>query len=224
MGDGGCVPEGLVGSLGIGAVLEGAQGRLQGWQVEFPVVALPELAPDGAVEPFDPAVELGRPRGQDGAGHAFCLTGGLERGQEFGPAIDLDRLNGHRHPGDEVREKGGRRAGSGVGPHAEHRDATDDIDGRELAAFHARQGAQMHRVELDHRTGLGRLAFVLRHPHGIGAGGSRLPDSHPMRLDEQLAATQRGQDATNRRDRDRRPLLGSEVMELGLAGAGLRRA
>ena len=61
----GLVAQGLVGPGVIVGVFPGPQRRLQGRQLQIPVIELPELAARGAVEAFDPAIELGRAGRQD---------------------------------------------------------------------------------------------------------------------------------------------------------------
>jgi hypothetical protein len=52
------IPEGLVWSARIVLLFPCSQGLLQAGQVQVAVIALPELAAGGAVEPFHPAIEL----------------------------------------------------------------------------------------------------------------------------------------------------------------------
>lgn len=168
MGARGGVPECLVWSLGIVRRLEAAQRLLKRRQVEIAVVAFPELAPHGAVEALDAAIELGTVRRQHVEGDVLGLTGGLEARHELGAAVDLNRLDRDWHPVHELVEERRGRAGRGTGAHAEHGHPGDDIDGGELTPFDPRLGPQVHGVELDKRTGFGRLALLLRHPGSSG--------------------------------------------------------
>ena len=71
---------------------------------------------------------------------------------EFGVAIDLDRANREGHAGDQPREVIAGCPDGGTPADGEHRDAADDLDGGELAAFEPGTRAEMHGVELDERT------------------------------------------------------------------------
>ncbi len=71
---------------------------LEGWEVEVPVMARPGFAAGWPVGVFDPAVEPGVARGQDGARNAPMLAGGFEAGHELRSPIDLYRLDWNGHP------------------------------------------------------------------------------------------------------------------------------
>lgn len=71
---------------------------------------------------------------------------------EFGAAIDLDRANREGHAFDLLGEVIAGYPGGGTTADGEHRDAADDIDGGELAAFESGAGAEVHGVELDEST------------------------------------------------------------------------
>lgn len=71
---------------------------------------------------------------------------------EFRAAIDLDRAHREGYAFDQFGEVIAGCPGGGTPADGEHRDAADDIDGGELAAFGAGTGAEMHCVELDEGT------------------------------------------------------------------------
>lgn len=170
---GGLVAEGLVGTLGIAGGLKDEEGALECRQVQVAVIALPELPPHRAVEPFDAAVEFGGPRWQHGEGNSSLLTGRFKLGHELRSAVDLDGLDQAGEAGLQLREEGGGRARRGPRPHAKHGHPGNHVNGGELAALHPRQRAQVHRVELDQLARLGRLPLVLGDPRGMGRAGRR---------------------------------------------------
>src|SRR5680860_1795985 len=188
-------------------------------QVELALVTLPELAPRRAVEPFDPAIELGAARRQHVERDLVILAGLLERAHELTPTVDLDRLDWDRQTGDELVQKGGGRARRRAGADADHGTAGDDVDGRELPALDAGQGAQVHRVELDQRPGLRRLAFVLGNPGGIRALGAGLPHAHGVGLAQEGACLLYTSDPANHRGAEADPLAHEEDADWLLAHA-----
>jgi hypothetical protein len=173
--------------------------------------------PCRAVEPLDAAVERRGAGREHVEGNAPFLTGLLEDTHELAAAIDLDRLDRNRHAGDQLREELPGRARGGGRSNPDHRTPADDIDRRELAAFDARQRAQVHRVELDQGTGLGRLSLVPGDPGGKGA--LRFAGANPDRvgLAEQASPPQAGEDAADHRGTERAALAPEQDLQRHLA-------
>jgi hypothetical protein len=98
-------------------------------------------------------------------------------------------------------------------PDPHHGHPADDIDRRDLAAFDAGQGPQVHRVELDQGTWCGRLPLGLGNPRGVGPLGARPADPHGAGLAQEGAAAQAAQHPADHRGAEPDALAAQEDLE-----------
>src|SRR5690606_24899280 len=114
---GGFSAKGAVWAIGVVAVLEGVDERIELVEAVGQVVDGIELITPGAVAALDGAVELGAFGGQDVEGDGALSAGVLELGHELGSAVHLDSVDLEGHVGDELVEEGcgGGGGGSGIG-------------------------------------------------------------------------------------------------------------
>ncbi len=224
MGEWGPIPKRPVRTNGIVDIEPFRDGLIDRRDVEIAVVALPELAPTGAIEAFHAAIEFRRPGWQHEEHESLLLTGRLELRHELTATINLDRLDAHR---GLLLNDGNQFCGTSSRCHRAHQRealATDDVNRAVLVEGFPGQGVHVDRIDLDQIPwGFGDIALRL-------AGGmeARLAlgthDPMPPRFLEPTTRLEPAQDAANGGDREGDALLGQEDMQFVLAPGGVQEA
>ena len=80
----------VVGTHCIVGLLPGQESRLDYWQIQVPIVALPKLFGVGTVSSLHMAVELRAMGWQDKEANPLLLASSLKAGHELATAIHLD--------------------------------------------------------------------------------------------------------------------------------------